>query len=441
MDLFTNTGKKPKKKSRSYSYPHPIVYALALLGVLIIGSVAFAVLQVAHSSGSQPATPGPFQAPTMSVLAANGTSLALRSAAPVALATSPPVILAASPMPALLAGASPSPGVVAAQPTVGVATTLPPSDQDLIAVANAHTHDLGSMRFDFNMTLKASDSRESAQFTVQGTGNFSGVNDFNTVQGQLIVPAGTMTLPDGSTGTFSFEMRLVEGSMYMRTQGSSPSTGCRATRWLQVTLQDMLYSVTLLNPNGGLDLFPGQFDPSDLNLSEADAEAFEGILALLLFGRYVTTTRLPDTGGKATFAYQIDLPGFLQSDNFFTFLGSFGQFGGPAIPADQLKQLQGMAQLFIPQLLQNFGLAAYQEIDIERQLNTGYRLDLETDLRTGALSGDASALPIHLEFDFQVNLSQHGQVFTVEVPPDAMRFSRLPDVLPPEALVPCGAQP
>jgi hypothetical protein len=263
------------------------------------------------------------------------------------------------------------------------------SENSLAALGSSFQQD-----FTIDATVSGIPDSEDMEFHVSGGGpvvasenadvplNFSTTLDVNYTDG---------TTP----GEASFEVRLVDGIVYIQ----DPTTG----EWTGVSAADALAQAE----NNPMVPNPTTFDPSELGLEEADLEA---LMALPNAEGFLSQVR-----DGETFTFTADVGALLKSPEWAQVSATLS----PKLQQNPDTAQGAMVLAALPMLLSEGTIKVVQVVDPSINAVTEFSLLIDGAVNAGAMTGDSSAAPVTLSFAFNVKVSEIGGEFTIEAPEGA----------------------
>jgi hypothetical protein len=201
---------------------------------------------------------------------------------------------------------------------------------------------------------------------------------------------------DGTTTTdTSLEIRLVDGIVYVQ----DPESG----KWMGVSVADAMAQAE----NNPMVPNPTTFDPSELGLDEADLAA---LMELPNAEGFLSQTR-----DGETFTFTADIGALLKSAEWAKVSASLA----PKLQQNPDTAQGAMVLAALPMLLSEGTIKVVQVVDPSLNAVTELSLLIDGAVNAGAMTGDASADPVTLSFNFTVKVSEIGGEFTVEAPEGA----------------------
>lgn len=260
-------------------------------------------------------------------------------------------------------------------------------DYDLWTSVNASlVSTVASM--DFTATVSVSGLGEGSDMNAEITG--TGALDLSdTANPKMWLDLTGSATTEGETESMSANLRIVDGFIY-----SNSGDG-----WEMSPLEDQLSSLT--SELGGMTGM-GDVDPSDLSTDGAMGDA-AAALSQFDLEQYVTLTR---NGDQFTLAF--DIGGFLGSPEISSMIAGLMSMGGDdAAPSGDMSGMVAM-------LFADASITFDEYIDAAAgQLN---RAVLDISVPLDGMLGPGAGLAVN----FDLNLSNHGEPVTVEVPEGAV---------------------
>jgi len=266
------------------------------------------------------------------------------------------------------------------------------------AAANTATA-LGSaftQTFTIDATVSGIPDQADATFHADGTGPIVENPASTDVPVNFSSTINVTYAGNGTSGDVATEVRLVDGVLYYMDPADKS--------WKGVKVQDVMANVQSnpMMPNAST------FDPSKLGLDETDMTALmelpkaEGFLDMSRDGE--------------TFTFTADLGALLKS-------GEWTKFSTQIAP--KLQKNPDTAQFsmvlgVLPMLLSSGTIKVVEVVDPAVNAVTELSVLIDGEVNAGMMSGDSSAKPVVLSFNFNLKLSDLNGSFTVEAPADAV---------------------
>jgi hypothetical protein len=264
-------------------------------------------------------------------------------------------------------------------------------DYDLWTSVNASlASTVASM--DFTATVSVTGLGEGSDMNAEITG--TGALDLSDMANpKLWLDLSGSATSEGETETMSANLRIVDGFIYTNSGDG----------WEMSPLEDQLSSLT--DELGGMTGM-GEIDPSDLSTDGAMGDA-AAALSQFDLPQYVSLTR---NGDQFTLAF--DIGGFIASPEISGMvLGLSGMAGDTSEMSDEQMQMMGQQ---IAMLFADSSVTFDEYIDADAgQLN---RAVLDISIPLDGMLGPGAGLAVN----FDLNLSNHGEPVTVEVPEGAV---------------------
>jgi hypothetical protein len=267
------------------------------------------------------------------------------------------------------------------------------------AAANTTAALTSSFQEAFTIDLNISGIPESDDVVLHVDGNGPVVANEDAPGGVPLDFAATIniTANDGKTDSnTTLEARLVDGVFYFQ----DPSDD---NKWKGVKIEDAMSAAedNPMVPN------PTTFDPASLGLDE---ETMNSIMDLTKTEGFLDYSR-----DGETFTFTADVGALLKSSEWTNFTTEI---------APKLQQNPDTAQAammlgVLPMLLSDGTIKVVQVVDPSINAVTELSVLIDGTVNAGMMSGDSSAKPVVLSFNFNVKVSDVGGSFTIEAPADA----------------------
>jgi len=289
-------------------------------------------------------------------------------------------------------------GAVSAQDSM-TCLNLSAADCAYINAADANTSTaLGSaftQTFTIDGTVSGIPDQADATFHAEGTGPIVENKASTDVPVNFSSTLKASYAGNGQSGDVTTEVRLVDGIFYFMDPSDKT--------WKGFKLQDAMASMQSnpMMPNAST------FDPSKLGLDQTDMAA---LMELPKAEGFLDYSR-----DGETFTFTADLGALLKSSEW-------AKFTANVMPKLQKNPDMAQASMVIsalPMLLSSGTVKVVQVVDPSVNAVTELSLLIDGSVNAGAMSGDATAKPIVLSFNFNLKLSDLGGSMTVEAPADA----------------------
>jgi hypothetical protein len=289
---------------------------------------------------------------------------------------------------------------------------LSQEDFATLTAANAATASATSAQFDFTLDLSVAGAPDG-----DVEGHLTGTGLFDQTSQVFQIAVGGSFVANGETTPLDFELRAVDDTVYVMSPAFTQGEWKSISSDEMGEIGDNLTSSLPFNPT---DLAGGDTSGIDSDAMESLQQFGEALNAFATLDpeQYIAMSR-----DGNTFTTDLDVEGFFSSPEFSAFLAQMAQMsaesGADTTGQMSAGQVAAMGAM-MGEVFKDSTFTLTQSIDDQNMMNgTTIDLNMNVDPSQMGQPGD----PVQVAFNFDLNLSDFNQTFSVDAPADATPFS------------------